>query len=111
MNRENKTLLARKKSREREVTVGDHGYTVSRPKAADMLNDLSRIELARRFTVGWTLKNIDLVPGGNPDPEPFEATLWVDWLEDNEELWLPLSDAILALWNDHQTAKEAAEKN
>lgn len=108
---QNKTLLARQKSRERDVPVGEHTYTVRRPKAAEMLDDMSRIELARRFTVGWSLRNLDAMPGGTPDPEPFDPMLWADWLEDDEQLWVPLSDAVLALWNEHQAAKDAAAKN
>ena len=107
----NKTLHARRRSRERDVPVGAHTYTVRRPKVAEMLEGMTRIELARRYTVGWSLSNLDLVPGGTPDPEPFDLELWSDWLEDDETLWEPLSNAILALLKEHQEAKAAAAKN
>lgn len=108
---DNKTLAARLKARERAVEACGHTFTVRRPKAAEMALGMTRIEMVRRFTVGWDLKNIDLVPGGTPDPEPFDADLWADYLEDNDDLWPPLSEAILGLWTEHRAAREAAEKN
>lgn len=108
---DNKTLAARLKARERSVEACGHVFIVRRPKAAEMVLGMTKLELVRRFVVGWDLKNIDLVPGGTPDPEPFDAALWADYLEDNDSLWPPLTEAILGLWNEHLAAKEAAEKN
>jgi hypothetical protein len=107
----NKTLLARQKSRERDVTVGSHAYTIRRPKPAEMLQDMTRMDLVRRFVVGWDLKNIDLVPGGTPDPEPFDSALFADYVEDDPELWQPLADAVLGFWREYLAAKETAAKN
>lgn len=108
---DNKTLAARLKSRERNVEAGGHTFTIRRPKAADMVHGMTKIDLVRRFTVGWNLKNIDLVPGGTPEPEPFDAELWADYLEDHDDLWGPLFDAIYGMWTEHLAAREAAEKN
>jgi hypothetical protein len=105
------TLQARLRARERNVEVGGHVYTIRRPKPAEMLTDQSRMDLVCRFVVGWDLKNNDLVPGGTPDPEPFEAALFADWVEDDASLWQPLAEAILADWAAYVAAKEAAAKN
>lgn len=108
---ENRTLLARQRAREKAIPLDGHVFTIRRPKPAEMLGDITRIELVRRFTVGWDLKNMDLVPGGTPEPEPFDAALWADYVDDNDALWAPLSEAIVAAWDEHQKALESAEKN
>lgn len=108
---QNATLVARQKARERKVIVNGHAYTVRRPKAAEMLEDQRRIDLAKRFVVDWDLKQSDLIPGGNPEPEPFDAALFADWLDDDEDLWQPLSQAILDFWTEYRAAREADAKN
>lgn len=108
---DNKTLLARHKARERDVEVGGHVFTIRRPKPAEMFEDMTRIEMVRRFVVGWNLTNMDLVPGGTPDPEPFDSALFVDFVDDEAELWTPLSDAIVAEWKAYLETKAAAVKN
>lgn len=108
---ENRTLVARIKSREKQVEVNGHVFTIRRPKPAEMLSDMSRMDLVRRFVVGWDLRNIDLVPGGLPEPEPFDPALFADYVDDDISLWQPLSEAILAEWRLHQESREAAAKN
>jgi hypothetical protein len=107
----NRTLAARLKSREQDVTVNGHVFTVRRPKPAEMVQDMTHMDLIRRFVVGWNLTNADLVPGGTPDPEPFDAALFADFVDDDETLWMPLSEAISGLWKARVEAKGAAEKN
>lgn len=75
----NRTLEARLRARERKVTAGGHEFTVRRPKAAEIIEGLDGLDLVRRFTVGWNLTAADLVPGGNPDPEPFDPALFADY--------------------------------
>lgn len=111
MSAPSRTLLARQRARERRVEIGGHAYTVRRPRAAEMANDMTHFELARRFVCDWDLKQSDLIPGGGPDPEPFESALWADWLEDEPDLWQPLSAAILELWREYVAAREDAAKN
>ena len=108
---DNKTLEARRKAREKEVPLLGHVFTIRRPKAAEMLQDMTRIELVRRFTVGWDLTAMDLMPGGDPDPEPFDAALFADYVEDEPTLWGPLSDAIHAEWTAYLEQKADTVKN
>lgn len=107
----NKTLQARLRARERDVTVGAHVYTIRRPKPAEMIGDQTRMDLVRRFVVGWNLTGADLAPGGTPEPEPFDPDLFADWVEDDTTLWAPLADAILADWRAYVAAKDDAAKN
>jgi hypothetical protein len=107
----NRTLEARLRARERRVEVGAHVYIIRRPKPAEMLTDMTRMDLVRRFVVGWTLTNADLQPGGTPDAEPFDADLFADWIDDNPDLWEPLADAFIDDWRAWVAAREAAVKN
>lgn len=107
----NRTLEARLRARERQVAAGGHSFTVRRPKAAEIIDGLDGLDAVRRFTVGWNLTNADLVPGGNPDPEPFDAALFADYVEDNPELWPPIAEAIVAMWREHEDRKAADAKN
>lgn len=106
-----KTLEARRRARQRDIVVGAHTYTITRPRAADMVRDMTRIDLINRFVVGWSLCNADLVPGGDPEPEPFDAELFADWVADQPDIWVPLAEAILEEWNRYAAAQEATEKN
>lgn len=108
---ENKTLTARMRARETVVPVNGHQFTIRRPKPAEMLADMTRMDLVRRFVVGWDLKNIDLVPGGTPEPEPFDAALFADYVEDDETLWQPLAQSVLDAWHGYMAAKDGAVKN
>ena len=108
---DSKALIARRRSREMDVELNGHTFTITRPKMADMAHDLTRIELVKRFTVGWDLKNIDLVPGGSSDVEPFDPDLFADYIEDEDSLWTPLSQAIIDMWVKHIDARGESVKN
>lgn len=108
---DNKTLQARLRARERAVTIGGHSYIIRRPKPAEMISDQTRMDLVRRFVVGWDLTNADLQPGGTPEPEPFDPDLFADWVEDNPGLWEPFAENILADWRAYVAAKDLAAKN
>jgi len=112
MSMSNKTLEARVRAREKIVEVGGHQFTIRRPRAAEMaLRDWTRIDLVRNFVVGWSLTNAELMPGGTPEPEPFDPALWVDFVDDRQDLWQPLAAAILAEVEAFKARQGDAEKN
>lgn len=106
-------LEKRLKSREQQIAVDGHSYTIRRPTAAQMarLSDKTRLDLVRECVVGWTVQHIDLYPGGDPLPCDFDAALWSDWLDDHPDIWAPLSDAIMAAVSAHRAQLEDAVKN
>lgn len=90
--------------RETGVELDGHSYTVRIPNQLEMedlyesLNGriLTAARLARAFTVGWNLKEIDLIPGGRPVPAKFEPDVFNEHLGDNHPaLAEALSAAIL----------------
>lgn len=111
-------LIARRlAARETLVEVAGKRYTLRRPTAYDLSRIYAGIDSGKtydllcRFVVGWNLSELDLVPGGNAVPAPFDADVWADYLADTRELWGPLGDALTALIEQRAAALELASKN
>lgn len=104
-------LLAKmRKAREVAVEVDGRRFTVRRPtdmEAARLANSGDLLD----FVVGWDLKEIDLVPGGTPDPVAFDAGLFREWVADRPELWQPLTDAVREAYAAHVRQREDRAKN
>lgn len=103
-----------RKAREQIVEAGGYTFTVRRPTDVEMLDLRGTGSIARlfRFVVGWEgVKEIDLVPGGDPHPVPFDADICTEWLSDHPEIFGPLVDAILGSYRQHAEALETGAKN
>jgi hypothetical protein len=109
------SALAEKIRRARESTVeaGGHVFTIRRPTDADAmsLGDASVMDIVRRFVVGWTLKEIDLIPGGSPVDAAFDAEAFGEWVSDQPEVIGTLSTAIVSAYQAHAQKRSDAEKN
>ena len=102
-----------RKAREQQVTVGVFTFTVRRPTDIEAMgfNDATLLRMID-FVVGWDgVNEIDVLPGGNPQPLKFDAAVAREWLADRPDLLLPLSDAIVNLYRAHAAALEDAKKN
>lgn len=65
--------------------------------------------MLRRFVVDWKdVKEIDIVPGGDPIPATFTVDLLIEWLQDKAELWRELSTAV---WSVYMTHKEEVSES
>jgi hypothetical protein len=101
-------LIAKlKKARETLVSVSGFNFTIRRPTDLEVLNlrgaELKQGDIMSRFVVDWgEMKEIDIIPGGNPVPVPFDSDLFMAWAADRPDLWGPLTDAILTAYADHQ---------
>lgn len=103
-----------RKSRESKVPVGGFSFTIRRPTDVDMANLAGRGSVARLFPfiVGWEgVRELDLIPGGDPHPQPFDPEACAEWLADRPDLVGPLVDAILGSYDAHAKALEDARKN
>lgn len=102
-----------RRARERPVTVGAHTYTIRRPTDEDV--QFGKVEpglgMVKRYVVGWDFVELDLFPGGGPEPAPFDAEDWAEWVADKPEVWVELSDAIVAAYKEHTAQVEADAKN
>lgn len=111
---QSQTLIAKiRAARETSVTVDGRRYTVRRPTDAEALElaGVGGLELVRRFVTGWDLREIDLIPGGSPEPVEFDPLLWEVWIQDQPHLWAPLTEAILQAYQEHNRARDDAAKN
>lgn len=103
-----------RKARESMVEVGGYTFTVRRPTDVEMMELRATGGVARLFpfVLGWEgVKEIDLIPGGDPHPLAFDADVCKEWLADRPDLFGPLIDAILGSYRTHAAALEDAAKN
>lgn len=104
-----------RKARETTFPVGGFTFTVRRPTDVEMLRlraDGLTLDSLIGFVVGWSgVKQIDLIPGGDPVPAEFDTETAREWLSDRPDLLTPLVDEILALYRKHVDALGVAEKN
>lgn len=102
-------------ARQRSVTVGERSFTVRRPtdlEVAEMQGKPpSPFAIVLRFTVGWSLKESDLIEGGADAAVPWDADLFSEWVADQPELWEPLSSEVLNGYAAHRDRSEGATKN
>lgn len=103
-----------RKSREKGIEAGGFKFIIRRPTDLEMMeHSRNRNAVALlRFVVGWeSVKELDLIPGGQPIDAPFEAEACLEWLSDRPDLMGPVVEAIVAAYQEHFAAKEAAAKN
>lgn len=103
-----------RRSREQRVELGGFVFVVRRPTDVDMAQ-LYRSRQPTdflRFVVGWEkVREMDLIPGGDPHPAPFDADACTEWLQDRGDLLTPLIERIGEIYQEHKARLEAAEKN
>ena len=112
-----KSLIERlRRARQTTVTSGARTFTIRRPtdlEMHEMAGAIDQRKLLVRFVTDWgTLSELDLgIPGGGPDPVPFEAGLWEEWIADHPEHWDDITRAVFDGYRGHKDALEEAAKN
>lgn len=112
-----KSLIERlQRARQSTVTSGGRTFTIRRPtdlEIAEFGGRIAQRQLLTRFVVDWgVMSEIDLgIPGGGPDPVPFDPDLWEEWVADHMECWGDISNAVVTGYGRHKEAMEAAAKN
>jgi len=109
------SVLANKirKARESQVQAGGFTFTIRRPTDVDMLefNKIKTTEHLIRFVVGWDgVKEIDLIPGGDGHPAPFDSDACSEWLSDRSDLMIPVVNAIVEAYQAYKIKLGDAEK-
>lgn len=103
-----------RKARETRVTDGKFTFVVRRPTDLEMLKFAQSKDPAEllRFVVGWEgVTELDLYPGGGPEPVPFDPESCREWLSDRIETFGKITDAVMSAYEAHQKAQGLAEKN
>lgn len=103
-----------RRSREHRVPVGRHTFVIRRPTDLDMLEFAQdrRATKLLRFVVGWEdVTEGDIIRGGDPHPAPFDAEACAEWFSDRMDLFGPVTEAIIAAYEEHRKRQDAAVKN
>lgn len=109
------SVLADKIRKAREKSISARGFTfvIRRPTDVEMV-EFSRDRDAKsllRFVVGWEgVKEIDLIPGGDPTPAKFDPDACAEWLTDDAELFGIVVGEVIESYQSHKTAMESSEK-
>lgn len=99
-----------KKARESIVKINDVTFTIRRPtdfEAITQLEGTDTKEVISRFVIGWDgVKELDLISGGSPELVPFSTDVFMEWAEDNVDVWPDLVDAITESYRAYRAKKE-----
>lgn len=102
-------------ARELKVSVSGKDFTIRRPTDEEAINfhneQTGLVEIVKRFTIGWNLKEVDLFDGGDAKQVSFDKELFAEWVADHPEVWEPLGASILDAYKTHAAKREDAEKN
>ena len=98
------TLERYRAARETSVPAGKHTFRIRRPTELEVarVGGSIGIDFALRCVVGWDLQEIDLIPGGAPEPVAFSPELFVDWVADRPEDWRVIVDAVTSAYKQHK---------
>lgn len=105
-----------RKARQTRVTVDGKTFIVRRPtdwEAYEMsVSGKSRqMDLLEKLAEGWEgVTELDIVPGGDSTPVPFDRALFVEWISDRPQYWADLTSAITKEYSAHAAALEEAVK-
>lgn len=109
------TLERYKRAGRSQVAVGRFTFHVQRPTPYEMLRAREDggfgLDFVAAHVVGWEgVKESDLIPSGDPEPLEFDAALFAAWMEDEPDLWGPISEALKKSYADYEEAREARGK-
>ena len=99
-----------------EIKVGKFTFIGRRPTQGDAIRlGLNRnstvLDFARNLVDGWKdVTEFDVFGTGDKEaPLPFDKDLWLEWIDDRGDFWVPIADAVCDAWVAHtEGVKEAA---
>lgn len=102
-----------RRSREIRVDAGGKVFILLRPTTMDMI-DLQGQNAARAIIphiIGWEgVSSLDLYPGGDAVPVPFDQEAAAEWLPDRVDLLGPIAQAAVDAYDAHQKRIEEDAK-
>jgi hypothetical protein len=99
-------------ARRSQLPVGDdRKLTIRRPSPWDVASAHANsvrmdLEWASQFVVDWNFKEVDLIPGGLPEPVVFDAEVFNTWIKDHPSFWTTVVQGVM----DAHTAYEKAQE-
>lgn len=89
-------------------------FVIQRPTIAEVYNAGGAkvsLDFVAKHIVGWeSVKESDLLPGGDPEPVSFDSELMAAWLSDRADLWSPLTEAVIESFKAYEEAQAARGK-
>lgn len=93
-----------RKGREQKVEVGGFTFVIRRPTNIEMLELRGHGSMGRMlpFIIGWEgVKELDIIPGGDPHPLQFDPDVCAEWMSDRPDLLTPLVSAMVTSYHAH----------
>lgn len=103
-----------RKALEGRKTVGAFTFIFRRPtwEEAQRIAGGQSAEKLTAHVIGWEgVRELDIIPGGDAQPVPFDAEACRLWLCDRPDLLGPVSAAIIAAYEAHTARLEETLKN
>lgn len=108
-----------RKLRQTEVEIPhkDYKFIVSRPTDIDvqeirMAGGLPVVKLVERYVTGWVnVREMDIIPGGDPHPIEFDKAACVEWLSDDGHTLQILVQKMMDSYAAWREQRETSEKN
>lgn len=97
-------VARRIKARQKRVEHKGKVFIIRRPTHWEVLEmgQVKQLDLLERFVDGWEgFTDADLFPGGDTAPAEFSKELFLDWIQDNPDLWPVLTKAITTEYETH----------
>lgn len=99
-----------------EVEVGKFTFICRRPTQGDAMRfglnrDSTVLDFARNLVDDWKgVTEFDVFGTGDSEkPLPWDKELWLEWLDDRGDFWVPIADKVCDAWVKHsEGVKEAA---
>jgi hypothetical protein len=110
------TLIERlRAAREQWTTVEGYSFLIRRPTAYEaahlMVRGSDDTGVIRACVVGWKdVRELDIVPGGDDAPAPFDSDVMVEWAQDRPAIWNHIIGEVTRLVAEYFQAGEAVEK-
>lgn len=97
------------------LPAGGHTFVALRPTDMDMVEFQATDRHPRhllKHIIGWDgVREMDIVPSGDPHPAPFDPEALAEWLKDRLDILGEIAAGLLKAYADHQAAKDTAVKN
>lgn len=110
-------LVARmRRQREVRIPVGKFTFIARRPTDVEALElhakESTLAEMARRFVTGWeNVVEDDVAGGGGTTVVAFAPQIWDEWCADRPDLWGPIANRVLEVYELHAKEVQAAAGN
>ena len=105
------TLEKYRRAGQTRKEVGGFVFVLQRPTQAEVYGRAERkvdAEFVAQHVADWqNVREIDLLPGGDPEPVAFDVALCAAWLADRADLWPELATALVESFTAYEEAPAA----